>query len=131
MNARCGAPPVSREPKTTSAWPSAIGATRRGMSLGSYSRSASWMTQISPPARAIAARSAAPLPRFGWRTTTVSGCAARQPARIAGVASVEPSSTTTISGSSGSAATRSSTRSSVAASLYAGIRTDTRKRLTV
>jgi hypothetical protein len=40
--------PENREPKTTSACPSMIGWMRRGYSAGSYSRSASWMSAMSP-----------------------------------------------------------------------------------
>ena len=49
LRTRCG-PPRNREPKTTSASPSSIGTRRLGMSRGSYSRSASWMTTTSPRA---------------------------------------------------------------------------------
>ena len=41
---RCG-PPRKREPKTTSASPWRIGASRVGYSRGSYSRSASWISR--------------------------------------------------------------------------------------
>src|SRR4051794_20823124 len=93
------------------------------MSDGAYSRSASWITAISPSIHGIAARSALPLPPFGLCSTSVSGWPAAQRARIAGVASVEPSSTTITRLSSPSASSRRSTSSSVGASLYAGTRT--------
>jgi hypothetical protein len=68
----------------------------------------------------IAARIAAPLPRFGWRRRIRSGPALCQRVRMAPVSSVEPSSTAITCLSSSSAATRSSTSSIVAASLNAG-----------
>src|SRR5438309_1240767 len=63
-------PPWKREPYTASARPSLMGASRRGSSAGSYSRSASWATITLPVAAAIPVLSAAPLPRFvGWWST--------------------------------------------------------------
>ena len=57
-----------REPRQTSAMPSLIGTMRSGISHGSYSRSASWMTTIDPVAAAKPMRSAAVLPLFVlWR----------------------------------------------------------------
>ena len=56
--------PMKRDPNVTSAIPSTIGWMTRGRSCGSYSRSASWMTTMSPVAAAKPARSAAPLPMF-------------------------------------------------------------------
>ena len=111
-NARCGLPPRRREPKTTSAAPRTIGSISSGTSTGSYSMSASWITAMSPSASAIAARIAAPLPRFGCRITVAPAASA-----IAAVSSVEPSSTTITCASRSSAAIRSSTSPIVAASL--------------
>src|SRR5438034_5346066 len=54
-------PPWKREPYTASARPSLMGASRRGSSAGSYSRSASWATITLPVAAAIPVLSAAPL----------------------------------------------------------------------
>ena len=59
--------------------------------------SASWMTAISFVIRVAAARTAEPLPRLGWRSSTTPACAAANAATSAAVASVEPSSTTMIS----------------------------------
>ena len=55
---------MKRDPNTTSAFPSAIGFTSLGYSLGSYSRSASWTMTASPVAAAKPVRSAAPFPWF-------------------------------------------------------------------
>src|SRR5579862_23355 len=118
--ARCGLPPRSREPKTTSAAPRTIGSISSGTSAGSYSMSASWITAISPSAAAIAARIAAPLPWFFWRMTVAPAASA-----IAAVSSTEPSSTTITVESSPRAAMRSRTSPIVLDSLYAGMRKQT------
>ncbi len=94
-------------------------------SAGSYSMSASWMTAISFVMRVAASRTAEPLPRLGWRSSTTSGWPSAHVCTIAAVASVEPSSTTMISTSRCSAVMRSSTSRMVAASLYAGMRKET------
>src|SRR6266545_181969 len=125
--ARCGLPPERREPKTTSAAPRTIGSISSGTSAGSYSMSASWMTAISPSRCGIAARIAAPLPRFSWRTTTTPS-RSRHHSSTRDVPSVEPSSTTTICLSRSSALTRSSTSPIVDSSLKAGTRNETRIR---
>src|SRR4051794_32587652 len=96
------------------------------MSTGSYSRSASWTTTKSPVDSAIARRTAAPLPALGWRALRSDPISPANRSRISGVASVEPSSTTTISVRSGSSATRRRTPSIVRASLKAGTTTLTR-----
>src|SRR6266436_880919 len=63
-------PPAKRDPKTTSAWPSRMGWSRRGYSAGSYSRSASWTRAISPVTCSTARRTAAPLPWLcSWKRT--------------------------------------------------------------
>src|SRR5436190_1433451 len=76
--------------------PRSIGSMSAGTSAGSYSRSASWITEMSPSAWGMAARTAAPLPRFCWLTRTTSSRPSRQRSTMSPVASVEPSSTTTI-----------------------------------
>jgi hypothetical protein len=58
--------------------------------------SASWMTAISPSRCGIPARIAAPLPLFGWWTTTVSVRPIAHSSSSSAVPSVGPSSTTTI-----------------------------------
>src|SRR5256885_1761261 len=70
MYARCGRPPVRRDPYTTSAYPSTIGRISSITSEGSYSMSASWITTTSPVVRAIPVRTAAPSPRLRpcWST---------------------------------------------------------------
>src|ERR671939_374664 len=68
--ARCGRPPESRDPKTTSATPRSIGSINAGTSAGSYSRSASWITATSPSTCGIAARTADPLPE--WQESAVA-----------------------------------------------------------
>jgi hypothetical protein len=78
--------------------------------------SASWITVMSPSSSGIAARIAAPLPRFSWRRSWMPSRPA-QPSSTRGVWSVEPSSTTMICLSKSSASTRSSTSAIVAASL--------------
>src|SRR5215468_6767497 len=109
-----------------------MGAMSRGYSRGSYSRSASWTTAMSPVMCAIAVRTAAPLPWLrSWCTTTrrnsgSSGTLARYSWRIRVVPSVEQSSTTTTSFVIGTARTRSSSVRTVPASLYTGTRTDRR-----
>src|SRR5919201_5817636 len=109
--------------RSTSRW---IGSISAGTSTGSYSRSASWMTAISPSTCGIAARTAAPLPRFCWRTSTTASFPARHWSTTSPVPSVDPSSTTTICLSRSSRHTASSTAAIVAASLKAGTRKDTR-----
>src|SRR5215203_4069844 len=118
--ARCGLPPESREPKTTSARPRSIGSTSAGTSEGSYSMSASWITAMSPSIRAIAVLIAAPLPRCACRITTAPFASA-----MAAVRSVEPSSTTITWRSSSSRSIASSTAPIVASSLCAGTRNET------
>src|SRR3954471_6645348 len=71
----------------------------------------------------MARRTAEPLPALGWRSLRRPGSSPARRARICGVASDEPSSTTTISVRSGSAATWRSTPSIVAASSKAGTTT--------
>ena len=73
MYARCGAPPLRREPYTTSATPCSIGAINAITSAGSYSMSASWMTAMSFATRVAASRTADPLPRLGWRSSSTCG----------------------------------------------------------
>ena len=95
----------------------------RGYSDGSYSRSASWMMTMSPVTRPMAARTAAPFPRFRGRKSSVrrlsgvSGMAAWTSSSAVGVPSVEPSSTTMISFGMRTAMTRSSSVRTVATSL--------------
>src|SRR4051794_22827192 len=84
------------------------------------------MTTISPSACGIAARTAAPLPRLGCRTSTTPWRPSCQRSTRPPVPSVEPSSTTTICFSRSSAQTASRSAPIVAASLYAGTRKDTR-----
>ena len=128
---RCGPLPAKREPKTTSARPSRTGPRRRGISCGSYSRSASWITTHSPEAAAIPVCSAAPFPEFRScsRNRSIRPLRARR-SRIVRVVSFEPSSTTISSiGTPISAPrTRSTIVSIVASSLYAGITTLSRPR---
>ena len=106
--------PMKREPKTTSACPSRIGWMSRGYSRGSYSRSASWMTTMSPVACPKPVRSAAPLPWFrSWqaRPRAVVGRVRRlardTPRARRACRPCEQSSTTMISFASGTARTRS------------------------
>src|SRR2546425_216622 len=81
-------PPAKRDPKTTSAWPSRMGWSRRGYSAGSYSRSASWTRAISPVTCSTARRTAAPLPwlcswkRMTRRVSGLPGAAARRGALL-------------------------------------------------
>src|SRR5919199_2974455 len=118
--ARCGRPPESRDPYTTSATPRTIGSTRIGTSAGSYSPSASWTTTISPSTSGMAARIAAPLPRFCWWTTRRPAPAAAHRSSSSEVPSDEPSSTAITCASTPSASTRSSTSPIVLRSLKTG-----------
>ena len=121
---RFSALPRKREPYTTSARPASIGFKSAGYSAGSYSRSASWMRRISPRACAIAVVTARPFPMLcGWEMTLTPSRPSHF-ARMSRVPSTEPSSTTRISLSIGTAETSRSTSSIVRASLYTGIRTD-------
>ena len=84
---------------------------------------------MSPVISLMARRTAAPLPMFrGWLKMRISGCRAASRCAISQVASVEPSSTRTISrtkpSGNGTASTRSAHRRSVASSLYAAMSKD-------
>ena len=107
--------------------PRSIGSISAGTSAGSYSRSASWITRCR--------RRRAGSPRGSPRPCRGSPGGARrarsrraQLSTSSPVPSVEPSSTTTICLSRSSASTRSSTSTIVGASLYAGMRNETRTR---
>src|SRR3954452_324877 len=117
--------PLNRLPYTTWDRPRRIGRSRRGQSSGSYSRSASWISTSSPRTCSSPVRIAAALPRLaGWRTSwTVESSMA---VRIWVVPSVDPSSTTTISRSTGSSTRRMrrSTSATVLRSLYTGTMTE-------
>src|SRR5262245_58786234 len=117
--------PVKRDPYTTRARPFSTGASRRGQSSGSYSRSASCTSTRSPVALSRPVRIAAPLPRFWacFRTRTVLS---RSCVRTSAVPSRLPSSTITISRSTGSSTDRIRRTSSatVLRSLKTGTMTD-------
>src|SRR6478752_193347 len=94
------------------------------MSDGEYSRSASWMSRMSPWESSMPRRTAAPLPRLrGWeRTVTCEWVAARR-ASSAAEPSVEPSSTSRISRRRLSSSSSSTTCATVRSSLYTGTTT--------
>jgi hypothetical protein len=109
---------AKREPNTTSARSSTMGARILGYSFGSYSRSASWMITTSPVAALMPVRSAAPLPWFTSCSSSWSMRPASSPFSRSRVPSREQSSTTMISLSGhGEACTASRMRWMVATSL--------------
>src|SRR6266508_2868321 len=114
--------PVKREPYTTRARPLSTGASNRGQSSGSYSRSASCTSTRSPVAFSSPVRIAAPLPRFDgcFSTRTVLS-----PSWVstAAVPSSLPSSTIRISRSTGSSTER--IRRTISATVARSLKTGT------
>ena len=123
--ARWGRPPERREPKTTSATPRSIGSISGGH-VGRVVLDVGVLDDgdVAVDVRDRRADRRALAPVLLADDDDVSRLAAT-PRRSRAVPSVEPSSTTMICLSSGSASTRSSTARIVAASLYAGIRKET------
>ena len=116
--------PRKREPNTTSARPDVISGVISGYSSGEYSRSASWIIIMSPVTAAKPRRSAAPLPPLrGWRSRMKPSSFCSR-SRIAGVPSVDTSSTTISSMRILTARTRRMISSTVSCSLYTGITTE-------
>src|SRR6266542_3764625 len=104
-----------------------MGRSSRTYSRGSYSRSASCTTTTSPSAYRKPTETAAPFPWFfGCRKTRTLSLPS-MPRRMSRVPSVDPSSTIRISFSTGTACTWRTISSTVLASLYTGITTDSFK----
>ena len=116
-----------REAIATWQWPTSRSRSRCSSSSGVL-RSASLKARCSPRARSMPSRTAAPLPLFPSKLTTVScGHLPAQRRASAAVSSVLPSSTTITSYSSSAASRycrmRSRVPGSLSASLYAGTTT--------
>ena len=118
----------TRTPQTTSQ--SGRCSSRRGMSAGSFWRSASRVTTTGARAAFQPEARAADWPRLGvWRRMRTRGSAAASSRRVAGVRSVEPSSTKIasngIAAPSRAWAISPQRMATLSSSLYAGTTTDT------